>query len=426
MAEQGWTGNGAWLIERIRALLRRLIPASLLRFFEGFWAVPLALTLGGLGLAAAIQLVDQAIVQRWFGIVDPRIDVEGARAALTVVAGGVITIASLVFSLTFVALSITAQQLSPRILDYVLREQAMQTLLGLTLATFLFAAISLWIGDARGPITLLVAAPIALTLAAVTLAMVVIFAHRMTQVMRAEDMVSRLGDQYTAAVRRSLEAPSGCIVPEDPEAEAKLAATLAEAVTIPATGTGYLGTVDYAGLCAWAEADTLLIEILLPENAFVLTGQPVARIAGLHDGQDEAARRVTGYLCLSDHREPGVTADYEAASLCEAALRALSPGINDPATAMACANRLFQGLVIMVDAALPSRALAPPDGFARVLQARYGLPEFVRDTVLPIAEAARDRAPRHHLTSLSERLRARVTRPADIAALDELAAALRG
>ena len=55
---------------------------------------------------------------------------------------------------------------------------------------------------------------------------------------------------------------------------------------------------------------------------------------------DEIAERATAYAHLTDRRMIGETAEYEANSLCEAAVRALSPGINDPFTAMAVIDRL--------------------------------------------------------------------------------------
>ena len=409
---------------RISLILRRLVAVPVLRLFEGFWTVPLALSLVGLALFAGLQLAPEDWLRKVSFGGPPAVDAAGMRTALSVVAGGVITIASLVFSLTFVALSITAQQLSPRILDYVLRDQATQVLLGLALATFLFAASALAVGEARGTIRLALAAPVALGMAALTLGMVVIFSHRMTRVMRAEDMVARLGDQYTGALRSAHRAPEGT-APGGPEDEARLRGLLEGADEVRAASTGYLGMIDFAGLCGWAEDKGLLVEVLGAENVFVLEGQPVARVAGLHEAPEEVAGRLADHLNLSDRRLPGYDASYEAAALSEAALRALSPGINDPATAMSCANRIFQGLVLMARRDEPPRVLGTPEGEPRVLRPRRGVAEFLRETVMPIAEMAKDTASRRHLAGLTDQLRAQVSRPHEIEAVEALAEALR-
>ncbi len=117
---------------------------------------------------------------------------------------------------------------------------------------------------------------------------------------------------------------------DDPKAAADLRAALADAPAVRATETGYLGAVDYPGLLAWAAENDLCIELLWRENAFVLEGIPAARLLGGDRlDADEIARRVTEYVNLTDRRVIGETAEYEASSLCEAALRALSPGVND-------------------------------------------------------------------------------------------------
>jgi uncharacterized membrane protein len=193
---------------------------------------------------------------------------------------------------------------------------------------------------------------------------------------------------------------------------------LAGAPLFRATETGYLGAVDYPGLLAWAAENDLRIELLWRENAFVMRGIPVARVLG-GDGldPDEIARRVTRYVHLTGRRMIGETAEYEASSLCEAAVRALSPGINDPATARSCANRLFEGLALLVSLPEKPRVLKSQDGVARVLRASHGLAEFLEHSVAPILEAARDRGTVRHLAGLTDTLDALATRPHERAAV---------
>lgn len=403
-----------WLV------LRRVVPAKLQHLLEAFWILPLVLALVGIGGPFAFQLIEERHLAVLFGGQDPGIDVDGARATLQVVAGGVITITSLVFSLSFVALTITAQQLSPRVVDYVVQERVTQVLVGLSLATFLFAAITLSFGITGGEVRLATSAFVALTLAAASLAMVVIFSHRMTRIMRAEDMVSWLGDAFVEAVRRGPASIDDDMMVTDIDEEQELEAKLQGGRPVRATQTGYLGAVDHPGLLAWTEENDLLVQILLRENAFVLEGQTVARVAGVHGAVEDTAERITHYLNLTERRVIGETPEYEGNSLAEVALRALSPGINDPATARSCANRLFQGLVLL--AALPERprALMGSDGVPRVLRARHGIPEFLEDDVAPIVEAARDRTTLRHLLDLAETLANIAQRPKELEAVAAL------
>ena len=154
-----------------------------------------------------------------------------------------------------------------------------------------------------------------------------------------------------------------------------------------------------------------------------MEGIPVARVLGGGGLEaDEIARRVTLYAHLTDRRMIGETAEYEASSLCEAAVRALSPGINDPATARSCANRLFEGLALLVSLPEKPRALSSEDGVPRVLRAPHGLAEFLEHAVAPILEAARDRATVRHIAGLTDTLARLATRPHERDAVRELKA----
>jgi uncharacterized membrane protein len=398
-------------------LVRRIVSGPVLRLVEAFWALPLGLALGGILAPFFFQYVPEDYLGWFFGGEDVEIDVEGARATLSAVAGGIITITSIVFSLSFVALTITAQQLSPRILDYVVQERTTQVLVGLSLATFLFSTISLSFGITGGERRLAASAFVALALGAASLAMVVIFSHRMTRIMRAEDMVAWLGDAFVAAAREGPRSIGDEMLVEDVEAIERLETALAEAPQVCATETGYVGAVDHPGLLEWAEENELLVELLWRENAFVLQGVAVARVAGMHADRGEIARRITEYLYMTDRRVIGDTAEYEASSLCEAAVRALSPGINDPATARSCLNRLFEGLAVLASRPARPRVLKSGDGVARLLRAPQTVAEFLEHAVAPILEAARDRATVRHIAGLTDTLGQIATRSQDLAAI---------
>src|SRR5690625_3615795 len=196
----GWREAAEDAVRSPRLMLRRFVPARLHFLLDPFWLVPLIL--GGLGILGppALQLVDQRDLVGIFGGDVPEIDVDGARATLSVVASGVITITSLLFSLAFVALSIAAQQLSPRVLDYVVEERVTQLLIGLSFATFLFAAITLSFGSTGGEIRLVFSALIALFMAVLTLAAMILFILRMTQIMRADVMLNWIGSSFRAVI----------------------------------------------------------------------------------------------------------------------------------------------------------------------------------------------------------------------------------
>lgn len=408
------------MMERLRLALLRLIPSPVLRLFEGFWATPLILSLMGIGLAAGIQIVPAATIgDEWITYFEG-IDVAGTRSALSVIAGGMVSLVTLVFSLTFVALSITAQQLSPRILDFVLRDRSAQLLLGLALSTLLYAAIVLSHGDSRGAWRLSMAMPPALLMSAATLVIVVLFAHRMTRVMRAEELVARLGDEFVADIGVLQEAPVGCLAADGDPAE--IERDFATSTQVTADRAGYVGNIDFAGMIEFANQEDLKIALMVGESDFLMPRLPIARVLGLHETGEDPTEAIERALNLTDRREVSHTAVYEAAALCEAALRALSPGINDPATAISCLNRLYEGLAKLASAP-PPRLLASDNDEGpqewRVLRPPREVPEFLNDSVRPILDAGRgDRRVLARIGALTDQLAAIAEQPRDRTAIE--------
>lgn len=313
--------------------------------------------------------------------------------------------------MTFVALSITAQQLSPRILDFVLRERMTQVLVGLALATFLFATISLANSPSAEPARFGIAVPIALPLATATLAFVVLFVHAMTRVMRSEEMVARLGKGFTAAARSLVDGPSGCRPVQLPgQARAVIDTELGRADPVSVSGAGYVAQIDYAGLIRLAETNDLVIAVDVRENDHLLTGERVARVLGLHSESGVGAAEISEFFALGDRRTPAWGAGYEAAALSEAALRALSPGVNDPATALSCVNRLVEGMAILASEGPPPTVFGADScdnqaRVARLLLPSRGVEDFLESALLPVAVAGqRDYRIRRRLAGALTRL----------------------
>jgi uncharacterized membrane protein len=401
------------MIARLRSLLLRLAPGRLRRAFEGFWTVPLAVAAVG---PAAVALLDLAPTPgvRIIDALDavPR---ERADGVLGLVAGAVLSVASIVFSLSFVALSATAGALSPRMLDFVIRDRAMQLLIGGALGAFLFAGVVMLTGEARDAWRQALAAALSLGWAALVLATVVIFAHRMTRVIRPDEMVARRGDAFRAAVLRQCETPTGCAA-ATPSAAAALERAMAAARPLRVRAGGYAGSIDLAGLVAFAAARDAAIRLDALPNDYLLPGAAWGAAIGVDPDCDDALQAMLG---MTDRRAPATGPIYEAQTLSEAALRALSPGINDPATGMACADRLFEGIVLCAVNEAPVRALADGQGRVRLLRACYGVSEMLETAAAPILHYGRDDpAIRAHLARLTGVLVEAARRPDDRAAAE--------
>lgn len=377
----------------ILGTLRRLISAPVRRLFEGFWAVPLLLAAIGLGAALLLSFASSG----WFALLgEPsglRIDEAGARAALSAVATAVMSVVSIVLSLTFVALSVVTQNLSPRMLDFVLRERVVQFLIGTAIATFLFSTTSLSFGSPDEVWRLGIATPVALGLGTTTLFVVVVFAHRISAMIRPDEMVARRGD---ALLRMLRAAPPRQEDRDDPVVD--------KGTPLLAQTAGYVSSVDAPALVPFAAARSAVLVIEVVEGDFVLPGQRLGRITSQCDEPDTDGAELGRLLALSNRAEVATGALYEARALAEGAIRALSPGLNDPGTAVACINRVLEALDCVVRRPL-SRVFSDEDGHVRVHHRPVDASQLIERALKPIAHhAVGDVDVLEHLQATIERI----------------------
>ena len=317
-----------------------------------------------------------------------------------------ITTVSIVFSLSFVALTLTSQQIGPRIIDFWLRSNATQALLGLSLAAF-FAALSGLLAMTQtsedGRVALMAVA-FAAVLGSLALVAVVLFATRMSEAIRADATVARIGDAFVTACRAG-KVRMG--VAEADAAAALEALAEAEGVVIRADAAGYLGDMDLDALAGWAGSHGLRLIVLPRENDHVLPGRPLARVLGQHGDPSELETALRGRLALTSRRRRSGVADFEGDALAEVALRALSPSINDPFTAMACIDRIAEGCCVLARLGPPSRLRwadgggdggapgGPDDGGKRVAivaAQSCGAAWLAPRLLHPVLDAGRDKA----------------------------------
>ena len=145
---------------------------------------------------------------------------EGARGVLEVIAGSVVTVTSLTFSLTVVALQMAAGQYSPRVLRNFLRDRGNQVVLATFLGTFAFSIVVLRTirsGDEQGASFVpQLAVTVALLLMLASLSALVYFIHHLTQSIRVEEIMRKVeGDTLDCIERNAADGDGGEFEPDD-------------------------------------------------------------------------------------------------------------------------------------------------------------------------------------------------------------------
>lgn len=336
--------------------------ARLLHLWErarsSLWFVPACMSAAAAVLAVVAAPLDAGLADRGempFFLYSG--DRDGARELLATVAGSMITVAGVTFSVTVVALSLASSQFGPRLLVSFMRDPGNQLVLGTFIATFLFCLMALGTGGGTiNPEAVpIVSTTLALLFAVASVAVLIYFIHHAASSMRAEhviDVVFR--DLHEAVERLAPREGAEALDPEDVDAPSPVQEPHRVSCVVTAPRDGYIQRVDEAGLVSIASEEDLLLRARRRPGHFVVEGEPLLRVEGRKEIAPKLAGRVQACFILGGARSHDQDPEYGVHQLVEIAVRALSPGVNDPYTALSCVDWLGAALCKVAERPLRS------------------------------------------------------------------------
>ncbi len=345
---------------------------------ESVWFVPASMALLAVALALASVALDRSLGDEW------ALDIgwvwagsaDGARSVLSVVAGSVMTVVSIVFSLTITALAQTSSHFGPRVLRNFTSDRGVQLTLGTFIATFVYCLLVLRtvrsVEELRFVPFLSVNIGVALALA--SLAVLLYFIHHVAEMIQAENLIAGAGAAFQDALPRLFPEQLGRT---SPGAAPPPEASWHDARIITSDGHGYLQRIDDRGLLQLAVDHDLRCKLDRRPGDFVVRGSPLMRVLSPSRATPELAARLRACFALGSHRTPYQDALYSVQQMVEIAAHALSPGINEPFTALTCIDWLGAALGGVADRDLPSPLRNDERGQLRVIARVWSFAELV-------------------------------------------------
>ena len=353
---------------------------------ESLWFVPLLMVLASLGLASGLVQFDQASsvhgtrrLPLLFGI-----DAGGAGGMLTAIAGSMLTVAALTFSLLLAALAQVSNQYSPRALRNFMRDPVNQFVMGYFVSVFTFALlVQGTIREGRAvrfvPTTAVLAG---LLLALGGVAALILFIHHVAESLQAGTLVAQIAAETEREITRLFPYRFGQEL--HPEARSAAEAFVAEPVgwvAVDSDAAGYLQYIDTEGLLAFATRHRTVLRLDCHIGDFVGRGQ---RLFSLRAGQDRAPAEpadwptdLRRYVSLGRHRNPAQDVAFGLQQLVDIALKALSAAVNDTTTAIMAVDYLGELCGQLAGREFPG-ALRSDGRHLRVLVRVYTFDEYVR------------------------------------------------
>jgi uncharacterized membrane protein len=305
---------------------------------DTFWLLPGGMAFAGILLGVCLVAIDRSgVVPQWL-LESPWLyngGGTGARTLLGAVASSTIGVAGTVFSITIAALSLAAGQMGPRLLRNFTRDRGNQFTLGAFLGTFSYALMVLRSVRTHneGEFVPHLSLSVGILLAFVCVGTLVFFVGHMAGRINVDTVIELVSKDVRSAIRRlMLDTPD----PDPPEGP-----HWSEAAIVTDDRRGYLQHVDTQGLADWAAARGTCLRLLVRPGDYVFPGAPIAVMVPAIGGADTVIRNCTA---VGGERVSSADLEFSIRQLVEVAVRALSPGINDPHTAISVLDRLGAAL----------------------------------------------------------------------------------
>jgi uncharacterized membrane protein len=308
------------------------------------WLIPAIESVAAVVLFAVTLRIDQAAehgairLPSWVISGSP----DTARQILSSLAGSIITVVGVVFSIMIVTLTLASQQFGPRMLRTFIRDRGAQLTLGTFVATFFYAMLALIsIGSTFVPH---LTVTVALILTAIDLGVLIYFIHHIATMIQLPQVIASIAHDLVMAI----DAEGGPSAPPDelvsgPSPDVLLARLDRAGHVVTAPASGYLRFVRNATLVRIATECDAVIRLHYRPGHFLTKGHPMATVWP-PEAAETIRRRLESVHITGPLRTLSQDIAFGIDQLVEIAIRALSPAVNDTFTAMTCIDWLGDSL----------------------------------------------------------------------------------
>lgn len=328
------------------------------RVRSSLFVTPLLFVVGGLALAELMLAVDgrlDGVPQRLTATVD------SARAVLTVVASATLAFAGIAFSVSLLLVSAASGQYSPRVVHGLFRDPANRRAMGVVMGTFTYSLVVLQavrgpVGSGGEAVVPSASTMVALVLGVVAILSTVAFISHSAHALDVSEVLHRVTLEALSAVRAQVGAldPLAAAAASVPEVDDD------EGHAVDFVRHGWVQQLDHARLLAALPRGALLVVTTAP-GRYAVPGTPIGRVLPEPDDPEAVADAVRDAVVLGPTRTLLQDPTYGVRQLADVALRALSPGVNDPTTAQ---DALFHQAAVLrelLERPAPPRVLEDGD-----------------------------------------------------------------
>ena len=329
---------------------------SILR--SSFWFLPSLIVTGSIVLAVALIGVDFTGSEQWlarwprlFGV-----GADGARGMLSTIAGSMMTVVGVTFSMVLMTLALASSQYTSRILRNFMSDRVTQVVLGVFAGIFTYCLIVLRTirGGEDGVFVPGLAVSFSVVLAMSGIGILIFFIHHIAASIQASNIIASVADETMLVVDRLFPEKLGDGWVDEEEANAT-PPPLPEHIwkAVPAKGNGYIQSLDNAAILRLACENKTILRMEQAIGEFVVQGAALASLALEKPPEKEIITALQAAYTIDRHRTVKQDSAFGIRQIVDMALKALSPGINDTTTAVMCVDYLSAILARLASRPIP-------------------------------------------------------------------------
>ncbi|MBD2054513.1 DUF2254 domain-containing protein [Oculatella sp. FACHB-28] len=329
---------------------------------SSFWFVPTLMVVLALGLSFITIAIDQSRETNIIGELGWAYSLgpSGSRAILSAIASSMVSVATTAFSITIVALQLASSQFGPRLLRNFMQDTGNQVVLGTFISTFVYSLMVLRTinGVEENEFVPHIAVTCGIGLAIASIGVLIYFIHHSASSIQVDQVIKKVGSDLDDAIERLFpeKIGRGTSRQQEEQSIADIPPNFDRvSCSIKASSTGYVQAIDDKQLMQVATEKNLLLQIQQRPGRFVVQGGELVRVFPEKKVNKQLAAQINDAFVFGSRRTEQQDIEFSIDQLVEIAVRALSPGINDPFTAIRCIDQLNAALCHFAHHEIPSR-----------------------------------------------------------------------
>jgi uncharacterized membrane protein len=335
-----------------------------------FWFLPVSILVASVALAMGTVYIDNTVdisQEGWFRFFIVN-SADSARTILSTISGAMIGVAGTVFSVTLVALTLASSQFGPRLIKKFMYVRLNQIVLGSYISTYLYCLIVLIAIKGSEDYTFIpsISILVAIFAAIVNIILLIIFIHQIAISIQADKVVADISNFISNQAENLFPERIG----EEKESEVDFtseASQYTKRTSFRSPKGGYLQYIDGASLMHVVAEAKVLFDLQFRPGAFLVRGMEIGWIYSNQELEEELVEKIADQFVIGEIKTSQQDLEFSIHQMVEIAARALSPGVNDPFTAIACIDNLSATLSYLVKSKFPSKFRHDAEGKLRIV-----------------------------------------------------------